>query len=101
MRVGRLTKMSFILASRASSDGSDLLGEDGDLWSLLSNGLNVLGRAMGASSVSEVDEGSVLADTAESSRLCDWSLLDLLGVVDKLGKPVSHVPARDLATASV
>ena len=59
MRVGSLTKMSFIFASRISSGGSDLSEEVGDLWSLVSNGLNVLGRDKGGSGTFDIPEGSI------------------------------------------
>ena len=100
MRVGKLVKMSFIFASRVSSDCSNLFEEDEDLWSFVLNGLNVLGSGMGASSISEVGEVFVSVDDIRSSRSRDWRLLDLRGTAGELDRTVSIVPARDVATAS-
>jgi hypothetical protein len=98
MRVGKLTKMSFIFASRVSSLGSDLFWE-GNLCSLASNGLNVLGSGKGISSRSEVG-GSTSVDDTRSSISRDRRLRDLSGTMGELELSVSEVPARDLATTA-
>jgi hypothetical protein len=99
MRVGKLIRMSFIFASRVSPDCCDLFGKDEDLWSFVSNGLKVLGRLIGASSMSEVDEGSASVDEMRSSSSRDWRLTGLRGIAGELVAVISNVPARDLATA--
>src|SRR5271170_7989244 len=98
MRVGKLTRMSFIFASRVSSPGSDLFWED-CLCSLASNGLNVLGSGKGASSRSEA-RGSTSVDDTRSSMSRDRRLRDLPGTTGELEPSVSEVPARDLATTA-
>ena len=71
MRVGSLIKMSLIFASSVSSDCNEISAEDEGLRSLVLNGLNVLGRGIGVSSMSEVDDGSISVNGPTS----DWRLL--------------------------